>query len=111
MVRAIEYIYLTTLMLMLLGCSTLLSPQQQNESNFNGDNAKVVQNYLSGITNEQLIIGAIVLAVLCIALGVMLNIAIRYMINKYGKLFGLIYVFAGFVFSFGTIGLSVWWFV
>jgi len=110
MVRGIEYIYLTTLMLMLLGCSTLLSPQQQNESNFKGDN-KVVQNYVSGITNEQLIIGAIVLAVLCIALGVMLNIGIRYMINKYGKLFGLIYVFTGFVFSFGTIGLSVWWFV
>jgi len=110
MVRGIEYIYLTTLMLMLSGCSTLLSPQQQNESNFNGDN-KVVQNYVSGITNEQLIIGAIVLAVLCIALGVMLNIGIRYMINKYGKLFGSIYIFTGFVFSFGTIGLSVWWFV
>jgi hypothetical protein len=110
MTKIIESVYLIVLILMLLGCS-LLSPQQDNKSNFNGDNANVVQNYLSGITNEQLIIGAIVLAVLCIACGLMLGMTIQYLIKKYGMLFGLIYLLSGFVVSGSVLFLGVWAFV
>lgn len=77
-----------------------LLPKQSNRSDITGDNASVVQHYVSGMSSEQLI----ALMIVTLGLGFALNIALRYAIKRYGIILGLIYYGAGLV----LVSLLTW---
>ena len=93
----------------LFACSMLKSAQEQSQhaQTNTGDNSSVVYNFFQSqytFSNSQLIIIGVCIAVLSIAVGLLLNIAIRYLVSRYGMLMGLMYLGIGSVVLIGFMG-------
>jgi hypothetical protein len=71
---------------LLSGCSLLGNQGNRIDDQITktGDNANISHNYISGMTNEQLVLIGVASIVLAIIVGFMSNIAVRYSINRYG---------------------------
>lgn len=98
----------------LSGCAGLSPVQEQSlntKMNILGSGANVTQNYFqsqSTMTLEQLITLALYISCINIALGFLLNIAIRYLVNRYGMMLGMIYLLIGLASFFSVTGFMIW---